>query len=287
MSTSIDQAFIRQYEAEVKHVFQREGSCLRGTVRTKSGVVGKSTTFQRAGKGIATSKGRHGVISPMNQDHTPIECVLEDKYAGDWVDKLDEAKTNIDERAVISRGGAHAIGRAIDDQIITALDGTTQSVEALAIASKAEALPEALSFVERAFANDVPNDGKVYGLITPRLWSIFSLIEEFSSADFVGGNGLPLTEGMPVHMRWRAWNGIMWKVHTGLPGVATAASKTFIYHYDAVGFAMGADITPDITWHGDRAAHWVNHMYSGGACLIDPTGVIEGSWDDTTAIPTS
>ena len=30
----------------------------------------------------------------------------------------------------------------------------------------------------------------------------------------------------------------------------------------------------DITWHGDRAAHFVNNMMSQGACLIDPAGVV-------------
>ena len=53
MSTSIDQAFVRQYESEVHHLFQRQGGILRPTVRTKDNVNGKSTTFQRIGTGTA------------------------------------------------------------------------------------------------------------------------------------------------------------------------------------------------------------------------------------------
>ena len=30
----------------------------------------------------------------------------------------------------------------------------------------------------------------------------------------------------------------------------------------------------DITWHGDRAAHFVNTMMSQGAALVDGTGVV-------------
>ena len=41
----------------------------------------------------------------------------------------------------------------------------------------------------------------------------------------------------------------------------------------------------DITWHGDRAAHFVNNMMSQGACLIDGEGVVEIRVNDTLAIP--
>ena len=289
MSTSIDQSFIRDYQADVTHVFQREGGYLRNTLRMKTGIVGKSTTFQKVGKGTATTKGRHGVISPMNQDHTPIECTMQDRYAGDWVDKLDEAKVNIDERMVIAKGGAWACGRAVDDDAITAMDGTTQTPITLTFDTKANVLAHLLEWCEALDANDVPNDGQRYGLLTPRGWSAAMTVEEFNSADFVMANGMSFSgqQGAPVQQLWKPWNGVLWKVHTGLPGVGGATAKGFLYHKNAVGYGMGVDVTADITWHGDHAAHFVNHMFSGGACLIDDTGVIEGAINDTTAIPTT
>jgi len=110
MSTSIDQAFVKNYVADVHDVFQRRGSFLLPAVRHKTEVVGATTTFQKVGQGVATTKARHGTITPMNQSHTPVECTLADFYAGDWVDKLDEAKTNADER----RLGARPQGRRPD-----------------------------------------------------------------------------------------------------------------------------------------------------------------------------
>ena len=71
----------------------------------------------------------------MNQDHSNVECFLEDFYAGDWVDKLDEAKTNIDERMAIAKGGAWALGRKVDEQIFTAMDTSTQTPESFSMAS--------------------------------------------------------------------------------------------------------------------------------------------------------
>lgn len=90
MSTTIDKAFVKQFEREVHESFQRMGSKLRNTVRSKGDVRGASTIFQKVGKGVASTKARHGKIPTMNVDHTPVECILTDYYAGDWVDKLDE-----------------------------------------------------------------------------------------------------------------------------------------------------------------------------------------------------
>src|SRR3546814_2417371 len=102
LSTSIDLSFVKQFEREVHEAYQRQGSLLRATVRSKNNVKGASTTFQKIGKGVASTKARHGKVTPMNVDHTPVECILQDFYAGDYVDKLDEAKVNHDERMVIA-----------------------------------------------------------------------------------------------------------------------------------------------------------------------------------------
>ena len=65
MSTSIDQAFVKQFEREVHEAYQRQGSKLRGTVRVKNGVVGSSTVFQRVGTAAAQTKGRHAMVPVM------------------------------------------------------------------------------------------------------------------------------------------------------------------------------------------------------------------------------
>ena len=96
MSISIDNVFVKQFEADVHLAYQQMGTKLRSTVRSKSGVVGASTTFQKVGRGTASTKSRHGIVPVMNLNHEPIECMLQDYYAGDWVDALDELKTNIE-----------------------------------------------------------------------------------------------------------------------------------------------------------------------------------------------
>lgn len=281
MSQSISNAFIESYSDDVKDAYQREGSFLLMTSRRATGVVGLTHNFFRVGRGIATTKARHGTITPMNQDHTKIPCTLEDFYAGDWADILDLEKISIDEKSVLARAGAFALGRKSDDQLLTAMDADNSNV-----IGSAGAITRALFLQasETLDANDVPRDGRRYGLLTPRQWSIAMTIDEFADADFVGGaNNPPYLVGAQP----RTWLGVHWMVHTGLPGVGTAASKNFVYHSDAVGYASGTEITPDITWHGDRAAWFINNMMSGGACVIDGEGLVEISTSDAAAIPAS
>ena len=168
MSTSIDTAFITSYDAKVHEVFQRKGSYLKDSVRLKDNVIGSTAVFQKIGTGTAVTKARHGTITPMNQTHTAPSTTLADFYAGDWVDKLDEAKININERDVIASGGAMALGRKVDDQITVVLDTTTQSTITLTVTSKATVLATAIEFAEAAWSNDVPNDGEVFCIVTPR-----------------------------------------------------------------------------------------------------------------------
>lgn len=297
MSTSITTAFITSYEAKVHEVFQRQGSYLKEAVRVKDNVIGSTAVFQKIGKGTATTKARHGIITPMNQAHTAPSCTLADFYAGDWVGKLDEAKTNINERDAIASGGAMALGRKVDDQITVVLDSTTQSTITLTVSTVANIRATAIEFTEAAWDNDVPNDGLVYAVVTPRYWSQLMLLDQFQRAEYVGADGMAFKTGPSIgKAKWKDWMGVKWKMQTGLPGAGTATAKCFIWHKTALAYAVAQSagnvagreaVAADITWHGDRAAHFVNHMMSGQACLIDDTGVIEGNLDDTAAIATS
>lgn len=299
MSTSITTSFITDYVADVHEVFQRRGGKLKACVRLRDNVVGSTTVFQKIGSGTATTKARHGLVTPMNQDHTAPSCTLSDFYAGDWVDKLDEAKTNIDERRALASGGAMALGRKVDDQILTVLDGTTQSTVTYDVSGIANIRASLLTWAEALYSNDVPDDGMNYGVLTPRGWAQAMLVEEFASSDYVGAMGQEYTKGFPGQ-RFKDYLGIKWCMHTGCAGVGTATAKMFVWNKNAVGYATGANVSgsfgmqmgdspvgADITWHGDRAAHFVNHMMSGGSVLIDDTGVIEANINDTTAIATS
>ena len=270
---SIDNAFVRQYEAEVHEAYQRQGSKLRGTVRTKNSVVGNSTTFQRVGTGVAVTKARNAQVAPMNVGHSNIECFLQDWYAGDWIDKLDELKTNIDERRVVANAGAWALGRQTDQMIIDALNATTNAVTGTGNLADTAGLTKdkALRAASLLNAVDAPDDGMRFCVVSAAAWEDLMLIDEFVRSDYVGDD-LPFRAAMGAESR--RWIGVNWIMHTGLPVPGAGQRRCFMYHMRAAGHAIGAEISTDISWHGDYASHFVNNMMSQGAVAIDTAGII-------------
>jgi hypothetical protein len=265
MSHQVEQAFIQHFQAEVHQAYQRQGSKLRQTVRSKPNVRGATTTFQKVGRGDAVTKARHGKIPTMSLDHTPVECQLADWYAGDWVDKLDELKINIDERMVVANAGAYALGRKTDDLIIAALNGSANFAGA---DTDGLTKDKVLTAFEALGAADVPDDGERYAVIGWKQWSDLLAIQEFANADYVGTDELPW-KGTQA----KRWLGTLWIPHSGLK-VDGSVRFCHWYHKTAIGHASGSEVASDITWHGDRAAHFVNNMMSQGACLIDAAGVV-------------
>ncbi|WP_159717187.1 phage capsid protein [Geminicoccus flavidas] len=265
MSTSIDQAFVKQFEREVHEAYQRQGSKLRHTIRVKNGVVGSSTVFQKVGRGTATTKGRNSVVPVMNVEFATVEARLFDYYAGEWVDQLDELKTNIDERSVLANAGAFALGRKTDELIINALKTSSQVA-----GTDADGLTKAkvLKAFEMLGANDVPDDGQRFAVVGWKQWSELLNLAEFANSEFIGDAELPW-KGTQAKM----WLGTTWIPHSGLPLDGTRRS-CFWYHKSAMGHAIGQDVKTDISWHGDRAAHFVASSMSQGAVLIETAGVV-------------
>lgn len=266
MSTSIQQAFVKQFEAEVHDSFQRQGSKLRRTIRVRNEVRGSSVVFQQIGKGMADTKPPHSNVPTMDVTHQTREVTLVDYYAGAWVDRLDELKTNIDERQALARAGAYALGRKTDELIIAALDATTKKTTS---PTTGLTKVKVLQGLEMLGANDVPDDGERYAVVGWKQWADLLDLPEFASAEYVGSDNLPW-QGTQA----KSWLGTMWIAHSGLP-LNAGVRSCFWYHRSAVGHAIGQDVTSDITWHGDKAAFFVANWMSQGAGLIDEDGVIE------------
>jgi hypothetical protein len=264
MAIDIDEAFVRQYESEVHTAYQRMGSKFRNTVRQKNNVKGKSTTFQKVGKGEAAQKSRHGNVPVMSIDHTPVECILSDWYAADYVDKLDELKVNHDERQVVVNAGAYALGRKTDTLIIDAMEtATNQSASAGGMT-----LAKTVEMREFFDNNDVPDDGGRYCAVSPKSWTNLLSLSEFSNADYVSSDELPYQGGMTA----KRWQGFLWWGFSGLP-IASNVRHNYAYHTSAIGHASGSDVRSEINYIPEKVAHLITNYMSQGAVLIDNNGV--------------
>ena len=56
---------------------------------------------------------------------------------------------------------------------------------------------------------------------------------------------------------------------------AVTAGKNIAYHTSAVGLGIGADVSTELNYVPERAAHLATSMMSMGAVVIDDNGIYE------------
>jgi len=264
MANTIDQAFIKQFETEVHMAYQRMGSKLRNTVRSTN-VTGSTARFQKIGTGTASTKSRNGNVTPMELSHTNVEVTMSDFYAAEYIDKLDELKTNINERQAVAQSAAAALGRKTDELITDAMDAGANSTQ-IADTSGALAKADLLTLFETMGTADVPEDGQRYIAMSPAGYADLFAINEFASSDFVGPQNLPFAGGMTM------------KEFLGFKIFSTSAvagGKNFAYHTSAVGIGVNSDVQTEVNYVAEKVSHLATSMMSMGAVAIDDNGIYE------------
>jgi len=265
MASSINNAFITQFEAEVHMAYQRMGSKLKNLVRTVNGVNGSTVKFQKVAKGSANTKARHAELVAMDLAHSNVSATLTDYYAADYVDKLDELKVNIDERQVVAQSAAYALGRKTDQVLIDVLDASTSiAVNVNSDSSEAMTLVKAKNMMEVFNGNDVPDDGQRYWVVGPRQWSDLLSIDQFSRVEYVGPNELPFPGGITA----KRWMGFLFFVHSGL-SLSGDDRKTLAFHKSAIGCGIGSDVRTEVNYIPEKVSHLITSMISLGAVEID------------------
>jgi len=265
MANTIDTAFIKQFESEVHLAYQRMGSKLMNTVRQVNNVNGSVVRFQKIGTGTASTKSRNGMVTPMELAHTTVEATLSDYYAAEYIDKLDELKTNIDERQAIATSAAAALGRKTDEILYSAMDSGANSTQIHDTSSAVEKA-DILTVFETFGTANIPEDGGRYIAMHPKGYADLFLINEFASSDFVGDQNLPYAGGMTM------------KEFLGFKIFSTSAitaGKNIAYHTTAVGLGIGANVTTELNYVPEKVSHLATSMMSMGASVIDDNGVYE------------
>ena len=264
MANTIDTAFIKQFESEVHMAYQRMGSKLKNTIRNQQ-VSGNVVRFQKIGAGTASTKSRNGNITPMELVHTNVEASMTDHYAAEYIDKLDELKTNIDERQAVAKSAAAALGRKTDEILVTAMDAGANATQ-IGTTGAAVSKANLLTLFETFGAGNIPEDGGRYLAMHPAGFADLFNINEFASSDYVGEQNLPFAGGMTM------------KQFLGFNIFSTSAitaGKNLAYHTSSVGLGIGADVTTELNYVPERVAHLATSMMSMGSVVIDDNGIYE------------
>jgi hypothetical protein len=264
MASSINNAFITQFEAEVHTAYQRMGSKLKNLVRIVNGVNGSTVKFQKVAKGSANTKARHAEVVAMDLAHSNVTATLTDYYAADYVDKLDELKVNIDERQVVAQSAAYALGRKTDEVLIATLDAATSIAANVSSSATGMTLIKAKNMMEVFNGNDVPDDNQRYWAVGPKQWSDLLSVDQFSRVEYVGPNELPFPSGMTA----KRWMGFLFFVHSGL-STSGSDRKNLCFHKSAIGCGIGSDVRTEVNYIPEKVSHLITSMISLGSVAID------------------
>ena len=124
MSIQITTAFVNQFRSNVSFLTQQKGSQLRRAVRTET-VTGQSAFYEQIGATAARKRtSRHADTPRMDTPHARRRVTLDDYEWSDLVDREDQVRMLIDPSSMYVENGAMSLGRAMDDAIIAAADGT-------------------------------------------------------------------------------------------------------------------------------------------------------------------
>jgi len=127
MSTQITTAFVQQFSSNVQMLSQQMGSLLRNAVDSES-VNGEKAFFDQVGSAAAILRTtRHADTPLIDTPHSRRMVTLSDYEYADLIDDQDKVRLLVDPTSTYTRAAAAAMGRAMDDVIISAALGTAKT----------------------------------------------------------------------------------------------------------------------------------------------------------------
>ena len=127
MSTQITTAFVNQFSSNVQLLSQQKSSLLRGAVSEES-VTGEKAFFDQVGSSAAIKRtSRHADTMIQDTPHSRRMVTMDTYEWADLIDDSDKVRMLIDPTSTYAQAAAAAMGRAMDDSIISAATGTSKT----------------------------------------------------------------------------------------------------------------------------------------------------------------
>jgi len=130
MSFNVTTHFVQQYTTNVQLLLQQKGSKLRGTVSTGSYSGKAAKAVEQVGAVNAQKRTQRHGDTPLISTPSDARWIYPVDYEwADLIDDQDKLRMLIDPQSSYAQNGAYALGRAMDDEIISAFFGTAKTGE--------------------------------------------------------------------------------------------------------------------------------------------------------------
>ena len=282
--TTISNSFITMWSDDVKQAYQQMTSKLVDSVRVVRNVTGSTYKFHKIGKGgyvknknrfedieamSETSKSGSGTYVGDQAAQSVVTATLNNFHSGEYIDDMDQFKTNIDLRSTFAQSIGAALARGVDNEIITALN-TNADTDQTPFNFSGLTKANLLLVHERLNSKDVPANDRTLVISPAVLTDLLTDTTLVSSDNGVITNTALTTGYIPSVFGFRVI------VSNLLDGSGTTAGvrTCFAVQKNAVGLALAQDISARIDYVPQKASHLVLGTMSGGSTVIDAEGVV-------------
>ena len=290
MSSEITTAFVQQYSNNVQMLAQQMGSRLREAVDVES-VTGKNAYFDQVGSTSAQVRSsRHADTPQIDTPHSRRRVSLADYVWADLIDDQDKVRMLIDPTSSYAKAAAAAMGRSMDDVIITALGGTAftgetgststalPSTQKFATASQSDGLTIAklLDAKKKLDLKDVDPSLKRYVVCGATQISDLLNTTEVKNSDFNTVKALAMGQ-IDSYLGFK----FIMSNRLNFDATNTDDRHVFAFTEDAVKLAIGKDVTARIDERADKSySTQVYYCMSIGATRMEEEKVVQIPCDE-------
>lgn len=267
----------RDFEANLRSLSQQEGSKLRSFCIERN--APEMHLWDRIGKMSATSRTAGGATADTAVTLTRRRSKPSDFEVSNLVDPTNIAQAARDPRSDILRQHAYAIGRKMDDIIITAALGATEAEDGTSTgfpggqsvggASQAFDFNFITSVNEKFWANDVPSEEDKVFVIRPNGARKLLQMTQATSSDYVNAQALA-SKGYV-----ESWLGYTWIVSNLLPNVSGSQYYYLAMTKRAVGLHITKDVWSRVAESTEKSFAWrIYSAFAAGAVRIEDEHVV-------------
>lgn len=281
MSTQITTAFVQQFSANIQMLSQQMGSLLRDAVDSES-VNGEKAFFDQVGAAAAVLRtSRHADTPLVETPHSRRMVTMADYEYADLIDDADKVRLLADPTSTYSRAAAAAMGRAMDDVIITAAlgtattgkDGSTSTAlpagQKIAHGSAGLTIAKLLSAKETLDANSVDPSITRHIIVSPKQISDLLNNTTVTSSDFNTVKALATGE-------LNSFVGFNFIVSNRLNTDSNSDRQVIAFASDGIKLAIGKEPSARIDERADKSySTQVYYCQSIGATRMEESKVVE------------
>ena len=273
MATTLSNAFITLFEAEVHQAYQASAQ-LRNVCRMRTGIQGSTAKFPKLAEGTASVRTPSTDVVAIGGSWSTVTATLTDYVASEYTDIFNQAKVNFDERQELVEVVSNAIGRRVDQIKIDALDAASSPQT---VANSVGGANTDLNFAKireaskKLSAKNVPANDRYLIVHANGLANLLSE-SQATSVDFVSSKNL-MSGDVSSYMGFNVI--VMGDMDEGGLAIDGSSDRTcYAMHKSSLGYAEGIGLKTEINYVPERAAWLPNCMLSAGAIAVDDNGIV-------------